>query len=81
MKLKNKNYINYITLILVIIFGMLAGREILMMNNSINTKMNENVSIVQQEGITSEIGDELFAEFYEQSESLLLWKRELVKCL
>jgi len=71
MKLKNRNYINYITLILVIIFGMLAGREILMMNNSINTKMNENVSIVQQEGITSEIGDELFAEFYEQSESLL----------
>lgn len=79
MKLKNRNYINYITLILVIVLGILAGKEILMMNNktdmnnSINTNilMNENVDIVQQEENTSEIGDDLFAEFYEQSESLL----------
>lgn len=88
MKLTKRSFISNVTLILVIILGILVGREIWMANNrnNTNTLIGENVNSIKQEDTkpneandtkledideTDLKSDDLFAEFYEQSESLL----------
>lgn len=77
MRLEKRSHITNITIVMVIILGILAGREIWMTKkeksdkheyNNVNALSSENVNIVEQED--NDVND-LFAEFYGQAESLL----------
>lgn len=68
----------HIILILVIILGIIAVKEFLIVNNkqsntsnNINISINENINIAQQED--NDI-DDLFADFYEKAENLFTQK-------
>lgn len=77
MRLEKRSHITNITIVMVIILGILAGREIWMAkkeksdkheHNNVNALSSENVNIAEQED--NDVND-LFAEFYGQAESLL----------
>lgn len=77
MRLERRSNITNITIVMVIILGILAGRKIWMAKkeksdkheyNNVNALSSENVNIAEQED--NNVND-LFTEFYGQAESLL----------